>query len=224
MFNIYNVIEVETTSPEPVPDQAIPMDEPVPEKDVFIKVRLDQNEGPAPEGNRYALFYNSYWVHKDWAAQGDNMQSLAEKFPAFVMFNIDRPASAFHTSVYGEEPGAMLQNLAKSYYALVPLIKIRKGAFKFSGVRMPVLHSKVRATDSSGNRNTVHIIPNFFTGVAAHYYGVWSTNPYYSSITGTLAGSSPVKQSIAAWVKKKHKEIDDWLDCTVPELQVATIN
>jgi len=219
MFDIHNAIELDPVSAVPVHDQVIPRDEPVPDKDVFIKVRLDQDEGPTPEGNRYAIFYNSYWVHKDWVAHKDNIQALAAKFPAFVLFDIREPYGVFPAAWYGEAPGALLQSLTKDYFALTPLIKIQKKHFKFSGVKMPLVSSKITGLDG---RNS-YFIPRGIVGVAAHYYGLWATNAYYNSVVGSMSNGSAVKLAITNWVRKKHKEIDDWLDCTVPELTVATV-
>jgi hypothetical protein len=211
---------VDPTTPVLDHIQHVPEDAPPPDKDVFVKVRLDQGEGAAPSSGRYSLFYNSYWVHKEWASSQNNVKLLAEKFPAFVMFSVNSADRVFPASVYGDEASEKLQYLAADYFVVAPLIKMRNNQFRFSGVKMPTHYSTVTGEDNT----TVLIMPHHFIGVAAYYYGLWATNARYENIASSALSAPNSRRRIARWVKKKHKEIDDWLDCTIPELQVATIN
>lgn len=186
-----------------------PPESPITE-DVIVKIRLDKEEGLSPEKGRYATMYNLNFVHKRWLAKTGNAELLAGLYQCFVI--LDAKPLIWAQPVFGEEFAAWAGEHAANYYLLAPIAKVRKGAFRFSGMHLPTFYTD--RTDTSTEK-VFKLHNNDLKTIGLCIFGKWSSKVEYANmLMDSYSSQSPEKK---LWLATE-KAIVTWLESAIPEL------
>jgi hypothetical protein len=158
--SIYSHLDVGTTPGEFLIEETPTVTSDLPTKDILVNWQLDQDEGLAPGAGRYRIFYNLYFVHRQWLYSGSNYKKLAAKFPAFALCHLEAQSNAHYGNltnpnilldvrIYPEEFISWVEKNMEDYMLMIPIIKIRNRQYRFAGVRLPAETASVQ-TPSGG--------------------------------------------------------------------------